>query len=171
MRLAKIADAEYLHSLRINPEFNVYLTPVDGGVDGQRRWLREYKIRESVNTEVYFIILDKYEKKCGCVRLYNIDEEKFTWGSWILNRFKPAKAALESAVLVYVVGFELLGLKRAAFDVQISNLHTLKFHDRFGAQRIGEDHENIYYEYSSETFAGQKKKLLEILSGGLTDGR
>ena len=171
MRLAQIADAEYLHSLRIDPEFNEYITPVDGGTEGQRRWLGEYKIKESENKEFYFIILNKDGKKCGCIRLYNIDEEKFTWGSWILDRFKPTKAALESAVLVYVVGFELLGLTRAVFDVRISNLHTLRFHDRFGVQRIGEDHENIYYEYSCETFAGQKQKFLEILSGGLADGR
>ena len=53
--------------------------------------------------------------------IYDIEANSFTWGSWILNANEPPKAALESAVLIYEIAFDLLELESVRFDVRRDN--------------------------------------------------
>jgi hypothetical protein len=97
------------------------------------------------------------------VRIYDIEDDRFTWGSWILDANKPSKAALESAVLVYQIGFHQLGLERSVFDVRRENGHTLEFHRRFGASEIGKDELNIYFEYLRARYDADQETHLAAL--------
>ena len=90
--------------------------------------------------------------RCGLVRLYDIEAESFTWGSWILDENKPPRAALESAVLIYDVGFDGLGCSCAVFDVRSDNTHTLAFHRRLGAHEVASDELNVFFNYTREQF-------------------
>jgi len=102
-------------------------------------------------------------QRCGVVRLYDITEQQFTWGSWILDEHKPHKAALESAVLIYKIGFENIQKQKAVFDVRRDNAHTLSFHRRFGAIETGSDEINIYFEYPKEKFFADLPKYERLL--------
>ena len=112
LRLVEPEDADFIHGLRMDPAYNAHLSAVDGTAADQRAWISRYKEREAAGRELYYVIERRDGTPCGLVRLYGIGTDGFTWGSWILNRDKPAGAALESAVLSFGVGFEKLGLHR-----------------------------------------------------------
>ena len=101
-----------------NPAYNTHLSTVTGTVDDQRTWIEDYKSREAQGQEFYYVIERKDGTRCGLVRLYDIEAESFTWGSWILDENKTRKAALESAVLSFGIGFDAIGVQLANVDVR-----------------------------------------------------
>lgn len=163
LRLIRPEDAEYVHGLRTDPAYNRHLSEVRGTAADQRRWIERYKPREAVGEEFYYVIERRDGTRCGLVRLYEIDAESFTWGSWILDHNKTRKAALESAVLIYVVAFDVLGLWKAQFDVRRDNANTLNFHRRFGAIEARETDQDIYFTYLRDRFEADRAGYMAIL--------
>lgn len=165
LRLVQPSDAAYIHQLRLDTRYNSHLSTVTGDAGDQRVWIERYKQREKGGREYYFIIERRAENQvCGLVRLYDIEGDQFTWGSWILDQNKPPKAALESAFLIYKFAFERLGLKRSVFDVRRKNEHTLAFHRRFGAIETGSDDLNIYFEYPRSAYFADFDKYMKLLN-------
>jgi len=162
LRLIESEDADYVQNLRTDPTYNRHLSEVRGTVEDQRRWIEEYKARETEGREFYYVIERKVGTRCGLVRLYDIGAESFTWGSWILDANKPRKAALESALLIYRVAFDLIGLRRAEFDVRRDNKCTLLFHRRFGAKETHTNEQDVFFIYSRETFEKDQSEFLRI---------
>lgn len=151
--LVGLDDAEFICGLRADPSLNRHLSPTSPSVDDQRAWIARYKADEQQGRQCYYVIRRTDDStRCGVVRLYDIGQGRFTWGSWILGANKPDKAALESAVMVYRIGFDALALERAVFDVRNDNGHVLEFHRRFGASETGRDDENTYFEYCAADF-------------------
>lgn len=164
LRLAQPSDAAYIYGLRIDPSYNRYLSKVTGTVQDQEDWLRRYKERENSGSEYYYVIERQADAQpCGLVRLYDFEADHFRWGSWILDQHKPAKAALESAFLIYVQGFERLGLQKSLFDVRKDNERTLAFHSRFGAVETGRNDLDVFFEYTRAQFDADKANHLEVL--------
>lgn len=170
LRLIEPNDAAYVHGLRTNPLYNSHLSKVTGSVEDQRQWIEGYKAREAAGQELYYVIERSDGTRCGLVRLYDIEAQSFTWGSWILDENKPRKAALESAVLIYEIGFAHLGCGRAVFDVRIDNAHTTAFHRRFGAVETGADKLNVYFSYRRSRFEADKMRHVSILQQERQDG-
>jgi len=168
LRLVEPHDAPYICALRTNPAYNAHLSPVAGSVEDQRRWIEAYKEREQQGTEAYYIIERLSDGvPCGTVRLYDIlMDDQFTWGSWILDHNKPSKAALESAVLSYGVGFFSFDCNKALFDVRKENKRAINFYKRFGAIQNGEDDLNIYFTYPRERFLADRDRYMAILRDG-----
>lgn len=152
LRLVLPADAGFIHGLRTDPVYNTHLSPVSGSVEDQRNWIETYKVREAAGQEYYFVIARKDGARCGVVRLYDIVDDRFTWGSWILAHNKPRKAALESAILSFGAGFDILGLDVANVDVRVENTHAEAFYRRLGMTETHRTEQDIYFEYSSEQF-------------------
>ena len=163
LRLIQPEDAAYVHGLRTNPFYNSHLSKITGTVQDQRAWIEGYQAREAAGQEFYYVIERKDGTRCGLVRLYDFDVESFTWGSWILDESKPRKAALESAVLIYQIGFLGHNLDSAIFEVLNENSHTLAFHRRFGALETGHDELNTYFEYARARFEKDKMAHFSIL--------
>ncbi len=164
LRLIEPDDAAYVHSLRTNPVYNNHLSEVTGTIDDQRQWIESYKAREATGQEFYYVIERKDGTRCGLVRLYDIEAECFTWGSWILDENKPSKAALETALLIYDIGFERIGCGHAVFDVRSDNTHTLAFHRRFGAKETDADELNVYFYYARSKFDTDRPIYFKLLS-------
>lgn len=160
LRLVTAEDAAYIQELRTLPQYGRYLSEPAPSTEAQRLWIETYKAREAEGLEYYFVIqrLDD-DSRCGVVRLYDIMDGKFTWGSWILDDNKPDKAALDSALLVYQVAFDMLGCKTAVFDVRIDNQRTIAFHRRFGAIETGSDAANLYFRIDSDDFEKYANQL------------
>lgn len=146
MRFVNVSDAEFILKLRMDQRYNRFLSPVSPCIQTQREWIEEYKEDERAGRQFYFIIERNDCTPCGTVRIYDLSEEFFSWGSWILNEDKTRLAALESAFLVYEFGFDRLGYSKSRFDVRKENERVISFHEKMGAIRIGEDAKNFYFE-------------------------
>lgn len=165
LRLVELSDAAYIQGLRTNPAYNAHLSKVSGTVDDQRAWIEAYREREVEGREYYYVIERLADgMPCGVVRLYDIGEHSFTWGSWILDENKPRKAALESALLSFGAGFDCLGLATALIDVRRDNRRALNFYRRLGMEQIGADANEIHFLYSRVQFDGDRAGFLEILA-------
>lgn len=163
LRPVQVDDASYIFRLRSDPRYATHLSPITGTVEDQRRWIQNYKEREAEGLEIYYVIERRDEIPCGLVRLYNIGSDIFTWGSWILDENKTPKAALESSLLSYDVGFNKLGLRKAVFDVRRNNHHALAFYRRFGAVETGADDQDIFFVYERERFLVDRASHLAVV--------
>lgn len=164
LRLIRPEDADYLYGLRMNPVYNQHLSRVEGTVEDQRWWIENYKTREAAGQELYYLISRHDGVNCGVVRLYGIEREQFTWGSWILDHNKPPKAALESAVLSFGIGFESLAKERALIDVRIDNLHAQAFYRRIGMMETHADAQDIFFTYTREMFQRDRDRHYAALT-------
>ncbi|MBD3680011.1 MAG: GNAT family N-acetyltransferase [Rhodobacteraceae bacterium] len=166
LRLVRPDDSDYIHSLRVDPSYNTYLSTVNGTAEDQRRWIEAYKAREAAGSEYYYVIERRDDRRpCGVLRLYEIKHDQFTWGSWILDANKPPKAALESALLSFGIGFGPLGKSVARIDVRQDNRHATAFYRRFGMQETGRDDLNVYFSYSSAQYRADRERHLVVVEG------
>lgn len=163
LRFINPSDAEFVLSLRLDNRYNQFLSTVTPDVDGQREWIKKYKLDESQKKQFYFIIERNDGTPCGTIRVYDLRNDSFCWGSWILNENKPRYAALESAFLIYEFGFNVLGFNKSHFDVMKGNEKVISFHKKMGAVEIGEDTDNYFFEITKESVALKKRLLADKL--------
>lgn len=166
LRLIQLEDAEYVHALRTDTTYNRYLSEVHGTPEDQLRWIEDYKAREAALRELYYVIERKDGTRCGVVRLYDIESDCFTWGSWILDHNKTPKAALESAMLSFGIGFDGLERSMAHIYVRIGNEKAHSFYVRFGMTEVRRDDQDINFAYPRDRFAADRAAYLDILEGG-----
>lgn len=163
LRLVQPDDAAYIYGLRTNRLYNRYLSEVRGTVEEQRYWIESYKAREADLQELYYVIERRDSVRCGLVRLYGICDDRFIWGSWILDQNKTRLAALESAVLSFGVGFDCLKLSTAQVDVRIANEHAAFFYRRLGMTEIRRDDHDIYFAYTRTQFESDRAGYMAII--------
>lgn len=163
MRLIDESDAEFVLKLRLDERYNKFLSSVNSDINSQRDWIRKYKEDEISNKQFYFIIERKDGVPCGTVRVYDIKENSFCWGSWILNEDKTHYAAIESALMVYDFGFNRLGFNKSHFEVIRGNLKVVSFHKKFGAVMIGEDDDHYYFEIT-KSFSNEVQREVQIIN-------
>lgn len=159
IRLVEEVDADFILKLRLDKKYNLFLSDVSPDVKAQKEWIKKYKNDEANSEQFYFIIERNDGTPCGTVRIYDLRENSFCWGSWILNEDKTPYAALESALLVYDFGFNQLGFEFSHFDVRKGNEKVISFHKKMGALKTGEDDLNEYFIISKDSVLKIKKKL------------
>lgn len=168
LRLVSENDAEFICSLRNNKELNPFISTSSDNVEVQKLWIQNYKKREAKQSEYYFIISRNIDNcPIGTVRLYDfLDNPKsFCWGSWILNSDKTASAALESALLVYILGFDILGFDQSHYDVMLNNHKVHSFHTKMGAINVANDDKNKYYIMTREAHQENLLRYQRLLKG------
>lgn len=164
MRFVEESDAEFILKLRLDERYNQFLSSVNPDVQAQKDWIRKYKADEAAKKQFYFIIERLDGTPCGTVRVYDLREDSFCWGSWILNEDKTRFAAVESAFLVYQFGFDELGFKKSHFDVRKGNDGVISFHKRMGAIQTCESELDYYFEITQEAVLETKYRLKEKIS-------
>ncbi|WP_254054895.1 GNAT family N-acetyltransferase [Pseudophaeobacter sp. EL27] len=165
LRLIQPKDAAFVYGLRTNSLYNKHLSAVRGTVEDQRRWIDAYKDREAERNEFYYLIERKDGVPCGVVRLYDMDADSFTWGSWILDENKPPKAALESAVLSFGIGFNALDRKMARVDVRTENDRAQAFYQRFGMIETHRTKSDIFFTYPRSQYQADRESYMMVLRG------
>lgn len=162
------SDAKFLSILRCDKVLTKYLSPVNGSIEDQIKWIRNYKMREYSKKEYYFKVINKSHEDQGFARLYHIDYEKkeATFGSFLMKRDHDKNAAIESMILINNLAFNYLGIQRIILDVRCKNEHAKKFYQRFGYQKYAEDDLNEYYELKKDDF----KKLYDEKYKYLVEG-
>ena len=129
----ELSDAGFIYECRTTPSLNTFLSPPPPSLKHQSGWIHDYKTREVLGLEFYFIIKNG-EKPLGTVRLYDFkDVSSFTWGSWIVVPGAPLRTAYRSAELVYQLGFDVLNFDHATFSVDNRNTRVIAFHKRMGS--------------------------------------
>ncbi|HWW46348.1 MAG TPA: GNAT family N-acetyltransferase [Xanthobacteraceae bacterium] len=153
----------YIYSLRTNPLYNRHLSPPPASAEKQGDWIDGYVQREARGEEFYFLIERQDGCPCGTVRLYDFRQNSFCWGSWILDENKTRFSAVESALLVYKVGFEKLGFTQSHFDVRVENTKVIRFHERMGAVRTEVLGEDQHMRITRGVFEIERPKLIQVI--------
>ena len=161
LRFVEESDAEFILSLRLDDRYNQFLSKVKPDLKAQKSWIKTYKTDEAEGKQFYFIIERLDGTPCGTVRVYDLREDSFCWGSWILNEDKTRYSAIESTFLVYEFGFRHLGFKKSHFNVMKANRSVVKYHRRMGALEVGEDEQNFYFIITEESIKKVKLQLEE----------
>lgn len=159
LRNATIEDAKFIVDIRTNKKRSIHISQTSTEVKQQEAWLEKYN---SDKTQVYFIINNQALECVGTVRLYDAKNDSFCWGSWILKEGVPNSYAIESALLVYHFALNL-GFRNAHFDVRKGNESVWRFHERFGAERIGETSNDFLYKISLEAISASLIKYKKYL--------
>ena len=158
------SDARFILDLRLDPDRAKHLSPIADDLAAQVEWIRGYKDRELVGREFYFMIESLSGESVGTVRVYDVAPKSFVWGSWMVRRGAPPIAAVEAAVGVYDFGFGVLDREKSRFDVRRANKSVVRFHDRFGATRTGEDETNIYFEMTREQYTITRARYVAVFT-------
>lgn len=166
LRLVDQKDAAFICSLRNDDQLNTYISKSTADEEAQRQWIINYKQRELNGEEYYFIICRKSDDlQIGTVRLYDFqtNPKSFCWGSWILNENKTKYAAVESALLVYEAGFNILKFDQSHYEVMKGNDKVHSFHIKMGAEKVSEDATNIYYVFPKNQHEKNKVHYAKFL--------
>lgn len=164
MRLIEEADAEFILKLRLNEKYNKFLSSVNPDLQAQIDWIREYKKDEQAKKQFYFIIERLDSIPCGTFRIYDLNEEYFTLGSWILNENKTRYAVIECGILASKFGFEELGYNKYRFNVLKEHKRAISYYKRTGAIIIKEDDKKLYFELTDSAFYSSYEKAMAIIN-------
>jgi hypothetical protein len=162
LRLVDVGDAEFIYKLRMDEKKNKYISPVKADLKDQVDWLISYKEREKLKLEYYFIVYSKSSESLGLVRLYDFQGLSFCWGSWIMKEGAPRAAAIESALLVYELGFNKLNFESARFDVHKDNPSVYKFNNRLGAELNSTEGERYYFQLSKQSYLNTRERYAKF---------
>jgi len=159
---AKENDAEFILGLRTNPYKNKYLNYTEPNLENQIIWLKEYKTREERGEELYYII---YENNIpvGTIRIYNINENDCTTGSWLFSSNTYQLTPIISELLIYEIVYNILKKSTVLFDVRKENKKVVTYHKLKRITLINEDEENFYYSMSRAEWEESKMKIFNLI--------
>lgn len=132
LRPVEMADAEFILGLRTDPELSQLIHPTSSRLEDQQAYLQRYFDRAG---DCYFIVSRSASGRPeGAVAIYDINATpgEAEWGRWILRQ--DSMAAAESALLIYRVGFEVLGLNRVYCRTAAANRNVVAFHTSCGLE-------------------------------------
>ena len=168
-RLVQESDAEFIYRLRTNPDLSKYIHDVEGGVEGQIKWIRNYKIREEEGTDYYFIFF-KNNEPIGLNRIYSIHDKTYTGGSWVMAPNSPMEVVVAVPLIKREIAFEIMGMEyEDDYDgVHIENKKVIKFNKMFGC-KIYKHIQDVKGEYAclsltKEDFEANKPKIIRIIN-------
>lgn len=161
LRYVKTNDADFILSIRLDENLNKHISQVENSLEGQIQYIKKCQNQEDVH---YFIIEDKKNSKLGAVRIYDVLDNSFCWGSWIIIPSAHKFTAIESALLIYEFAFYQLKFEQSHFDVRKNNVRVVDFHKRMGAKIVREDELNYYFIYKKEDYENIKPKYKRFLA-------
>jgi len=163
LRLVELTDAEFILSLRTNPDLSRFLSYTPNDIEKQRNWIAQYKTKEEKNEEFYYIAGISDKKLLGTSRIYNIDKESFEIGSWLFSADTPDGIAIKTDIICRQMAFEGLNASFCRFEVRKMNKTVVRYHLGYNPILKGEDELNFYYELSKENFYQHANKLLKFI--------
>ncbi len=158
------SDAEFIVTLRTNPDLNQFIHDTDPSVEKQQEWTRT---QQQTAGDFYMIIEDLKERSLGTVGVYNINQEEksFEWGRWLIVPGAPFHVAAESALMAYSFAFNNLSLETAIFVVKTRNITVCNyFKTALRSEVIERDDEDTWFRFQKKNFAGLLEKFKEFHS-------
>ena len=162
-RLATIEDAEFIWNIRNHKYKSRHLNEIGNSVEEQVKWLKEYKKREYRGKEYYFVIEDENCIPRGLFRIYNIEDESATAGSWIFTDDAPHKMAIRAELMLKNFAFTELGKKTLYFDTRLKNKPVYKYLLLQNATLLNKDKLNYYFRLDYDDFKNGIEKVKKML--------
>lgn len=165
VRLVNIEDAGFILSLRTSKR-GQRLNKTDNDLMKQIEWMKEYKEREAMGLDYYFI--HYYQgKPVGVNRIYNIDYEKKSCvtGSWVIKEGTDYDISIKTLLILREIIFELMNAEISFGDTRKNNRPMVRLYKMLGIEMIGEtEDEYLYRSIKSKYLYGQEKikKLIGI---------
>lgn len=168
VRFVNENDAAFILRLRTDAKLGKYLHETSNDIENQKEWIRDYKKRERKGSDYYFIYL-KDDKPLGVNRIYAIGDDRFATGSWVFDPTAPYESAIASALIVRIVGFELLG-KKIEYGVHgchVDNKKVIKFNQMLGLKirETRKEEMGVFFQFhmTKKDFYKQKPKLEKLI--------
>ncbi len=162
LRLVEEKDAEFVIQLRTDEKRSKYISTTDVSVEVQRDWINAYKVRENQGKEYYFIGCNNDNKPFGTIRLYNISENSFTYGSWLSMKGDDSRLPILLETLCRLWAFNELTLETCLFDVRKLNKKVNKYHRMFNPEKIDENKLDIFYRLNKGNFLNSLEKFIQL---------
>ena len=163
VRLVQESDTPFILSLRSDKWLTRFIHPTDNDEQKQRQWIREYKKREAVGREYYFIY-SKNGEPFGLNRIYNIQGKVCTGGSWLCKPGTDMALSIPIALILRDIMFDILKLQEDNFDVRKGNKKVIKYHLLSGSIITGETDLDILFRTTPESHVLGKNKILKLLN-------
>jgi hypothetical protein len=164
LKLISEQDAKFVVDMRRDPKKSIYISETSPKLKNQVDFIKNISTNPS---EKYFIVSDKARNKIGTIRIYNLGQDCFTWGSWVFRDGIPIMYAIEAALIIYKISLKY-ELGRALFDVRKENISVLNFHTNFGAKKLGEDNLNVFFEVTPDLIKQGLNKYSRFLPKNLS---
>ena len=142
-------DASFVLSLRIDEKKSQFLHKTENNLQKQIEYIRKYK---DLHHEWYFIIENKQGKALGTYRIYDLQDDSFCIGSWLMLDNCSPEEVLEGDFLVRNFGFEVTGFAKIHFDVRKDNKKVLRYHKLVGAKQVGETDLDYLFECGKDDY-------------------
>jgi hypothetical protein len=160
VRFVEENDADFILSLRTNPNLNKYIHETKPDVELQRTWIQRYKERQKNEEDFYFMFEKPQGAKLGVCRIYDINEESFTIGSWIFSQQAPVGSSILADIITREIAYERFPLKKHLFDVKRTNITVNRYNETYKSELLYQDERTNYYTCSKENF--EKYKQIHI---------
>ena len=159
-RLVREDDAEFIVRLRTDSKLGHYIHSTSSDVSKQVEWIIEYRKREEKGIEYYFIF-SKNGKNIGLARLYNIENNRFTSGSWLSYSDEIGLGVL-CDIISREIAFELYPDSFNYFDVRKENKNVIRYAQSYRSVLYKEDAENLYFYNNKQNFEKYKQLYLRM---------
>lgn len=167
VRLVNQDDAEFILSLRADPERTKYMITLDDEISYQKEWIKEYKKREKKGLDYYFIYSDMNDKTIGVNRLSMIDNENKTAknSSWIVIEGLKYES-IKMYVIRHEIAFNLLDIQKLWGEVHKMNSKAIRINKLFGYmfKDLNSDFFYIYNEKSIFHKSYKDETVLKFLN-------
>ncbi len=164
VRFVNESDAEFILKLRTDTKLGKYINATEPNISKQIEWIREYKQRESTGTDYYFMFERPTGNRLGVCRIYDIEKDKFTIGSWIFSPSAPIGSSILGDIITREIAYELFPNSTLLFDVRKDNINVIKYQESYKPQLLKEDSLTNYYCCSKDNFEKYKKGILRMFN-------
>ena len=169
VRLVREDDAEFIVALRTDSSNTQYLHASDLTVENQIKWIREYKKREQEGKDYYFVF-EHQERKVGVARLYGMEGEQYTHGSWVFANDAPSFCAVASAIIAREIAFDYMGMScesNMRDGTDASNKNVVRFQKMLGmdyqVEREEDGRKFLCGVLTKESFEAHKNNMLRFI--------
>ena len=165
-RLVTESDAEFILKLRTNSRKSRYISHTEFDVEKQKRWIRDYKIRERKGLEYYFFITCD-NRPTGVIRIYDINEDVFEVGSIIMKDDAPVHCVLATTIMAKKIAFEILDLKIEKSETYADNKQVVRLQKSWNKTLVQSVFdsvgENLFFKLTRDDYFAIKPKKIRQL--------
>ena len=166
-RFVEKEDSAFILSMRTDPQLNRYLSATNNDIIKQEIWIEEYKKREKLKQEFYFIFEIDKKTKYGVNRIYNIDTVSFEVGSWLFSLHSPESVSILADLYARDFAFQNNdSIEYCRFEVRKENKSVVNYHKRFNPTLVNEDRLNYYFELSKTEYTKFRNVLIKFYYNG-----